>query len=169
MGESGAREENGKPRPLRLLDSIEEYLAGILLLVMVVVAFVNVVSRYFLKYSLAFIEEIGVNMFVWVTLLGIAIAFKRGSHLSVVVLRDRAPPRIRRALILAGLGLSAALFSVLVYLSLQHVYVEMRVFATRSEALNIPTWIYLSGVPVFSTLIIVRIVQAMIREVRQGG
>ncbi len=153
----------------KIASSFEEYVAGTLLLVMVTIAFVNVVSRYFLKYSLAFIEEIGVNMFVWVTLLGIAIAFKRGSHLRVVVILDRLPGKLRKTLMVTGLALSAILFGVIVYLSLKHTYIEMVVFKTRSEALNIPTWIYIAGVPLFSTLVIIRILQAILREVRSNG
>ena len=159
--------EEGKLR--KLLSNFEEYVAGTLLLVMVVIAFVNVVTRYFLKYSLAFTEEIGVNMFVWMTILGIAIAFKRGSHLSVVFLRDRAPPLIRKTLTLTGLVLSLGLFLVIIYLSLKHTYTEMVVFQTRSEALNIPAWIYVAGVPVFSTVVVIRIIQAILREVRKTG
>ena len=56
---------------------------------MVIVAFVNVVTRYLLHASLAFTEEVEVAFFVWVTFLGTAMAFKRKSHLAMTFFRDR--------------------------------------------------------------------------------
>src|SRR3972149_5586535 len=60
-------------------------------------AFVNVITRYVVQYSLAFTEEIVVSLFVWLTLLGSAVAFREGSHLAFTSLVDRAPPAGRRA------------------------------------------------------------------------
>ena len=150
----------------KVLSNIEEYIAGSLLLVMVTIAFINVITRYLIKFSLAFTEEIEVNFFVWVTILGIAIAFKRESHLSMVFVRDRLPLKIRKPLKLLGLGASLAIFLVVIYLSCWHIYFEMTLYHTRSMALNIPVWIYLLGVPIFSSIVVLRIIQVMIREVR---
>ncbi len=44
---------------------------------MVTVAFVNVVSRFTFNFSIAYVEELTVNLFVWLTLFGAAIAFKK--------------------------------------------------------------------------------------------
>ena len=150
-----------------ILANIEEYIAGVLLLIMVTVAFINVITRYLIKFSLAFIEEIEVNFFVWVTILGIAIAFKRGSHLSMTFIRDKLPENIGRALKIFGLVSSLAIFIVLIYLSLNQIYWELTLFHTRSMALNIPVWIYLSGVPVFSLIVVIRIIQVLIKEVKK--
>ncbi|RLF78595.1 TRAP transporter small permease, partial [Thermococci archaeon] len=49
----------------------EGYVAAVLLLIMILVAFVNVVTRYLFHASIAFTEEIEVAFFVWITFLGI--------------------------------------------------------------------------------------------------
>ncbi len=152
-----------------ILSNIEEYIAGALLFVMVTIAFINVITRYLIKFSLAFIEEIEVNFFVWVTILGIAIAFKRGSHLSMVFVRDKLPARIRKALKIFGLVASLAVFIVIIYLSSDQIYWEVTLFHTRSMALNIPEWIYLLGVPVFSIIVVIRIIQVLWREVKSNA
>ena len=59
--------------------------------VMTLVAFVNVVTRYFIRFALAFTEEIVVSLFVWLTLLGTAIAFRQGAHLGFSFIVDRTP------------------------------------------------------------------------------
>ncbi|WP_051909182.1 TRAP transporter small permease [Thermus scotoductus] len=61
-----------------MLRRLEESLLALLLGGMVTLAFLNVLTRYFLRYPLAFTEELLVNGFVWATLLGIAIGLREG-------------------------------------------------------------------------------------------
>ena len=59
---------------LKVLDKIEEYICAFLLFFMAALAFANVLVRYLTDGSLAFTEELIVNLFVWITVLGGAIA-----------------------------------------------------------------------------------------------
>jgi TRAP-type C4-dicarboxylate transport system permease small subunit len=63
---------------------IDEWIAAILLFAMATIAFVNVLSRYFFHFSFAATEEVTINFFVWLTLLGSGIAFERGSQLGMI-------------------------------------------------------------------------------------
>lgn len=142
-----------------LAKNIEEYVSALLLFIMFLVAFINVISRYLLKASLAFIEEIEVNFFVWMTILGIAIAFKRGSHLSMSFLKEKAPQNIQKFLSILGLILSLSVFVVIIYLSSILIYREITIYRTSSMALDIPMWIYYTGMLLCSLIVVVRIVQ----------
>ena len=75
---------------------IEEVLCALLFAIMGIIMFVNIISRYLLKYSLAFTEELVVSFFVWLTLLGAAIAFREGSHLGFTFITDRLPVKIQK-------------------------------------------------------------------------
>jgi len=144
----------------------EGYVAAVLLLIMILVAFINVVTRYLFRASIAFTEEIEVAFFVWVTFLGIAMAFKKGSHLAMVFVRDRLP--VRKHLIIFGQILSLILFIVVLYLTAQYVYLDMTVYHSTTMALGIPMWIYTIGMPIISVLVVFRIIQSM-REVMKNA
>jgi TRAP-type C4-dicarboxylate transport system permease small subunit len=146
-----------------LMSNLEEYVAAVLLLIMFSVAFVNVLSRYLFKMSLAFIEEIEVNFFVWMSVLGIAIAFKKNSHLSMDFLKNIAPAKVRNYLGVLGLVLSLAVFIVLIYLSSILIYNEVTLYRTSSMALDIPMWIYYVGMTLCSLVVVVRILQSLRR------
>ncbi|MCJ7541671.1 MAG: TRAP transporter small permease subunit, partial [Desulfobacterales bacterium] len=62
----------------------EDYITALLLFIMAAIAFINVLSRYFFHFSFAATEEITINLFVWMTVLGSGIAFERGGHLGMV-------------------------------------------------------------------------------------
>lgn len=146
-----------------LMSNLEEYVAAVLLLIMFSVAFVNVLSRYLFKMSLAFIEEMEVNFFVWMSVLGIAIAFKKNSHLSMDFLKNIAPAKVRNYLGVLGLVLSLAVFIVLIYLSSTLIYNEVTLYRTSSMALDIPMWIYYVGMTLCSLVVVVRILQSLRR------
>ena len=150
----------------RLSDRLEEGACVLVFGVMTTVAFVNVITRYVVRYSLAFTEELVVSLFVWLTLLGSAVAFREGSHLAFTYLVDRAPPAGRRAALWLSATLSVLLFVLLIYYGLVQIGSE-RLLGTTSEALAIPQWWYTAGIPAFSALVIVRVLQSAWRAHRR--
>jgi TRAP-type C4-dicarboxylate transport system permease small subunit len=150
----------------RYADRLEEGLCVLLLAVMTLVAFVNVVTRYLIRFSLAFTEELVVSLFVWLTLLGTAIAFRRGLHLAFSFLVDRSPPALQRLSIWFGAVLSVVVFGLLVYYGIQQVELE-RMLGSTSEALAIPQWWYTAGIPVFGFLVLARVVEGAVRAQRK--
>jgi len=151
----------------RLADRVEEGACVLLLAVMTLVAFANVVTRYLIRFSLAFTEELVVSLFVWLTLLGTAVAFREGSHLAFTFLVDRCPGALRRPSIWLSAALGVALFGLLIYFGLGQIRSE-RMLGTTSEALAIPQWWYTAGIPAFGLVVIVRIIQGAVRADRKA-
>ena len=135
---------------------------------MALLSFVNVVTRYVVIYPLAFTEELTINMFVWITLLGISMAFRKNAHLAVTVFYDKAPLFWRKCFFFAANMFCIVFFLLLIRLGGIQVLDEMELGAT-SESLAIPTVVYTGGVPVFSALIIVRIIQSIRRTMRDNS
>ena len=135
---------------------IDEIIMGILLLIMATIAFVNVLGRYIFHYSLAFTEEIGVNFFVWITILGIGVAFERNSHLGMVSLFKKFPKPLKKIVVWLNFTLSAILMGTVDWFTLLTIYKEITMFHSSSSALGIQMWIYYLGIPVFSIFVFIR-------------
>ncbi len=146
----------------------EEVLCAIIFAIMAIVAFINVITRYLLKYSLAFTEELTVSFFVWLTLLGAAIAFRGGSHLGFSFITDRLPRKIQKFLLWVSTLLGVSLFLFLIYFS-SHQIKEEIVLKITSMGIGVPQWWYTIGVPVWSTLVIVRILQRAVEVNKKVG
>ena len=151
----------------KICDHFEEILGALILAVMVSVAFVNVVTRYAIIYPLAWTEEITVSMFVWIVLLGASTAFRKNAHLSMTFIYDLMPLPLKKISFLISNAMCLVFFALLAWLGTIQVLDEMDLSVT-SEALAIPTAIYSAGIPVFSVLIIVRILQSCRDIVRNG-
>ena len=146
----------------------EEVSCAILFAIMGIIMFVNVISRYLLKYSLAFTEELVVSFFVWLTLLGAGIAFREASHLGFSFITDRLPPKAQRALIWCSALLGTLLFAVLIYFSIFQIKDEIGLKIT-SSGIGIPQWWYSIGMPLWSVLVIIRILQGAHRVSQKIG
>jgi len=145
---------------------LEEGLCAVLFAVMALVTFANIVTRYLLKYSFAFTEEIVVSFFVWLTLLGAAVAFREQAHLGFSFLIDRFSKKIQKIQLWVSAALGAALLVFLIYFSLRQIGEEILLGIT-SSGIGIPQWWYTIGLPVWSGLVVIRIFQGARRASRK--
>lgn len=132
---------------------IDHLIVAILLFAMASIAFINVLSRYLFHFSFAATEEVTINLFVWMTMIGSGIAFERGGQLGMITLYNIFPERLKKFVIVFGSGLSALIFVLVDIYMIQAIYDEMTLFHATSAALGIPVWIYYIGVPVFSIFV----------------
>ena len=150
---------------LRYLDLFEEYVCAFLIALMSTLAFANVIVRYLTDQSLAFTEELIINLFVLATLLGASMAFKRGAHLGMTFIDSMLPPKGLRIISLLVAACGVALFAILLYFGVDMVMQEYESgMVTYSMAL--PMWWFGLSVPVGSAIVIIRVIQATVRELR---
>jgi len=136
-------------KPIR----VDHWIAALLLLTMAVIAFVNVLSRYFVHFSIGATEEITINLFVWMTVVGTGIAFERGAQLGMVTFYNLFPLKMRKLLVVFSALLGAGLFVLVCAYMIQAIYDELTLFRATSAALGIPVWIYYAGVPLLSVFV----------------
>ncbi|WP_108663046.1 TRAP transporter small permease [Acuticoccus kandeliae] len=143
---------------MRLLANAEKILCAVILAAMTGLGFANVLVRYLTDRSFAATEEILVNGFLLLTILGAAIAARRGEHLAVTVVFDLLPPRVR----IYALHLTTVLAAMLLFLSAWFTWGlvanQMR-SGTVSYALLVPAWWYTIGLPFGFLLVLVRYLQ----------
>ena len=73
-----------------------ELACGALMVAITAVVFLQVISRYVFNYPFDWPEEMARYLFVWVALLGAALALRRGAHFSIDALVKRISARWRR-------------------------------------------------------------------------
>ncbi len=149
-----------------LAGHLEEMLGAALLSIMAILAFANVITRYIFHYPLAFTEEIEVNALVWLTLFGTASAFRRGHHLRMLFFQDKFPEKAKGILNTVISLIGALLFTSLGYLGYKQL-IDERFLEITSESLNLPQWIYTLCIPVGCALIVFRIIEAAVVEMRK--
>jgi TRAP-type C4-dicarboxylate transport system permease small subunit len=73
---------------------------GLLLVMMVVLCadvFLGVFSRYVMRSTFTWYDEIARLLYVWIVFLGAAVGVRRSGHFRLQLVIDRFPPGLRRA------------------------------------------------------------------------
>jgi TRAP-type C4-dicarboxylate transport system permease small subunit len=154
---------------LKKISEHGEEAAGVFLLFfMCLLAFINVLTRYFIRYSFAFTEEIEVAGLVWLTMLGASAGFRRGIHLGFNLLTLRFPVFGKKVLFPLATCLTSSTICLLIWFGASQVRDEISL-NVQTEALNIPQWWYTLSIPVGGLLILIRLMETAWKERRKAS
>lgn len=145
----------------KIFGKIEGIIAGVCLTVMSVLAFTNVLARYFFHASFSFSDEITTYLFVLLSLVGAAIAAKRHEHLGFTVIEDLVPPRIKRILNFISYLMAVIFTSIIFYYGILMV-ISQYTLGQKTAGMQWPEWIFGSFVPIGSFFVLIRFLQILI-------
>ena len=110
---------NEQSRGLALLDRALGMLiaapAALLVLAEVVILLAGVTSRYLLHTPLVWSDELASILFLWLAMLGSALAFQRGEHMRMTAVVGRLGPRARAMLDLVASAAAIAFLAFVVH------------------------------------------------------
>ncbi|MFC3866990.1 TRAP transporter small permease [Helicobacter equorum] len=144
-------------RVFKILDTIivgiNKNIAVFGLVAGVLIVAINVFTRFLATFfseihSLTWGEEVSTYCFIWSALFGAAYGFRKGVHISVMILVERFPPALAKACVIISYILSACFLAFMAYAG--YLVCELNYELGRySEALhNVPLWIFLICLPV---------------------
>lgn len=142
-----------------------ELVAAALLVVMIVTVLANVFFRYVLAKPLIWGDEVASMSFIWMAMLGSALAVDRHEHMKLTVFLPLLPERMQRIVDVAGQVMIVLLLARLFPVAIEYAYEESYV---RSAALGIPMSWRASALPTGMGLMLVLMVISVLRS-REWG
>ena len=100
--------------------TVVELLAAGLVAVEAIILFAGVVSRYVFHKPLTWTDEVAIALFLWLSMLGAAVALRRGGHMRLTLVIDRLPPRWRKLADAGWLIIAIAFLATLVVPAVQY-------------------------------------------------
>jgi TRAP-type C4-dicarboxylate transport system permease small subunit len=159
----------GEFRMLHLLRKLDQHGERVLLLILycfiVLVIFIEVVRRFVLLYSSVWGEETARYAFIYLVWIGAAVAVKERAHIRIDVITHYLPPRGVAIVYLFGDVLTAILACFAIYWSMDPVLVSWK-FGNVTDGLRIIRVWFLVAVPLGFSLMMVRVVQSILRDIR---
>jgi len=138
-----------------------EFVSAVLLVVVISLLLTGVVSRYVLSLPIVWIDEAASISFLWLAMLGSAIAIDRNEHLRLTLFLGLLPERYRAFVGTLALVIVATVILALITPAVEYVQEEW--FVT-SAALNIPMSYRASALVVGLVLMFVLAVGHAVRE-----
>ncbi len=138
--------------------AVERLLAGSLVLTVFLVVLLQVIMRYLLQRPNPWTEELSRFGFIWVSMIGAALAVELRTHFVFDQLVGLLTPKLQKLARVCSTAFVAAMAVGLIVFGLQLVLLAD---SQRSAALNLPvSWIYAS-VPVAGLLMLLHIAAAL--------
>ena len=149
----------------RAVDENAERYAMLVFYVFVCAVIVQeVLRRFVLNYSSAWAEESARYAFIYLGYVGAAYAVRERAHIRFDILLQRMPPRLHGYVYIFAELATLAFAALALYWSLRTVGQLIR-FEGESPVLRVNKAWFAAAVPVGFALIILRVVQAIVRDV----
>jgi TRAP-type C4-dicarboxylate transport system permease small subunit len=148
---------------MNIIDKFEETAICVGFAGIVLINLGNVFSRYVIHMSWSFSEEIMIMLFVYITVLGISQAFKKGSHMAFTVLTDFLPKKTKKIFIIV-INLAIIFMMLLLLKNGIKMVVNEIIFKQTTPALGLPAWVQSGAIPLGAIMVIIRVIQSAKRE-----
>ena len=124
----------------KIIDNIEEILTVPLMAALLVVLSWQIGTRWLLNDPSLWSEELARVLFMYMSLIGCAIAIKRSTHVNITFFSDKLPEKMRLCLVLSlELAVLVSIFAI-IYLGYQHVpltaFLELITLGVSSAWMN---------------------------------
>jgi tripartite ATP-independent transporter DctM subunit len=90
----------------------------------IVILFVGILARYVFHRPLVWSDELASILFLWLAVLGSALAFRRAENLRMTTLVNKLPPAAQRQFAAIALAASLAFLAMILPASIEHVELE---------------------------------------------
>lgn len=143
-----------RKRSLKFLGGLDTAVAGFLLGCLIVLTFAGVFRRYIFGNPIVWMEEVQMLLFLWVTYLGAGVAFRECAHVSIDILVDIFPKKLRSIVEKIDVLIELA---ILAYLFTQGTayYIQLVGAGKQSTLLRIPFSIAYLVIPVGGALMMI--------------
>src|SRR6202047_3600350 len=143
-GSTAAAGEAGSPRRSSLAASLEAWLgmlveipAAILVVAEIVILFAGVVARYGLRQPLIWSDELASILFLWLAMLGAAVAFRRAEHMRMTAVVANAKPMTRAYLDLVAPCAALAFLLLIAWPAYEYAYEESFITTPALQISNV--------------------------------
>jgi len=113
--------DEGQSLADRLVNQVVEVVGVSVLVAIVLVIFVNAVSRYALNYSFIWAEEMVQMSMPWLAMTGVFLSVRRGTMIRIDFFFEKIPARLQGAVANFGYALCIAVLLFMAWISLDFV------------------------------------------------
>ena len=127
--------------------TIEKIVVSVILVAVTALTFANVVVRKFTSSQFAFTEEVVINVFILLIMMGCALSIREGSMISLSLIFDRLQKGGKKVFVGIITIANLAFFLLLFKTGLDKVLVQMA-NGKRTFSLGLPEWVYTIFLPI---------------------
>lgn len=151
---------------MKIIDKFEELVIVVGMIAMVIFNFLNVVCRFLLPQTpFSYTEELVVLIFVWITMFGIACAYKKMAHTGLTILTDHFHGSAKIVFAVLSMICSVCFMLLVIWYGIDMVQNQIA-HGQILPGMKIPAATQSLAIPVGGVLILIRAIQACLIEIK---
>jgi TRAP-type C4-dicarboxylate transport system permease small subunit len=149
-------------RSIKLLNRSTENITAVLFVAMVLLVFLQIISRAVFSSSFPWTEEAARFLMIWVTFLGASFAFQYGAHISIEAFVSKLSQSVGKVVQVLGALACIAFFIVMI---VKGIEIIDRAMIQRSPALGIPMgYVYLI-IPISAIFMTINVIDVTLKSI----
>jgi len=148
-----------------LVNTFEEKIISLLLVMMVILVFIEVVMRFGFGSGFLWAQELTLLISAWFVLFGVSYGLKVGAHIGVDALVKILPHTWQRIVSSVAVGLCLVYCGMFLYGGWIYL-AKMKKIGIELEDMEFPTWIAHSILFIGMAFLTLRLVQLLIRIIK---
>ena len=147
-------------------ENLEKTLVFPMYFIMMALMAIGVIQRFFFKFAWHWSTYVCIALFCWFSWLGCAWNVKERAHLRLSSFRAKLPRKIQFVLLMSDYALWIAFAVIASYFSIIQIFKLASVGAVVYGTESLPKWIVPLCIPVSFTVLVFRVIQNIIVDVR---
>lgn len=137
---------------------VEKFILSLITVIVTVIVFANVVVRYASSSQFAWSEELVINLFVLMIMMGCALSAREGSLISLSLIFDFLKVKGKKIFVAIDTVANCAFYGVLLYTGWDKVLSQMA-SGKHTYSLNLPEWMFSIFLPIGAVLLIIHTIE----------
>ncbi len=140
------------------LAKFEEIVMSVILSVVTIITFANVVVRYCTDGQFAWSEELTINLFVLLIMMGCGLCAREGSLISLSLVYDYVPMKAKKVMVAIITLVNTAFYSLLLVTGFDKVLTQLA-SGKRTPSLMLPEWMFTIFLPIGCIFLILHTIE----------
>lgn len=145
---------------IAILESLEDWVSGLLIAAGLGVLFLQVIMRYVLSMPTTWHDEIGRYLIIWGVLIGSAVAIRDNQHIKVDIFYKLLPKGLQKWVNVFAYLITMFFFAFMIIYGYQ-IVIEKFISGQNSTG-GFPLWIIYLILPISGVLMIIRTIAKLI-------
>lgn len=140
------------------LAKFEEIVMSVILSVVTLITFANVVVRYCTDGQFAWSEELTINLFVLLIMMGCGLCAREGSLISLSLIYDFVPLKAKKTMVGIITVVNTVFYGILLWTGFDKVMTQMA-SGKQTPSLMLPEWIFTIFLPIGCIFLILHTIE----------
>lgn len=139
---------------------LEEWLLIVSTIFIVLLVFLQVVTRFVFNISVGWSAELSRYLLIWITWISMSYTIRKNDHIRITLVVERLPEKFKKVIEVIVIVVWSSFAFVMAYVGTEVVQ-TIKLMGQKTSTLGISMWVVYLIIPIGGALMLIRLVQQL--------